>query len=43
MKKEFDKEQAKKDLIFLALKIMKASKELQEAYLKINEIYEGIK
>ncbi len=42
MKKEFDKEQAKKDLLFLALKIANAHKELQEAYLKIKEIYEGI-
>ena len=42
MKEKLDKEQVKKDLIFLALKIMKASKELQEAYSRISEIYEGI-
>jgi len=42
MKQELNKEQVKKDLVFLALKIMKASNELQEAYLRINEIYKEI-
>ena len=42
MKKELNKEQVKKDLTFLALKIVKAHKELEEAYSKIQEIYEGI-
>ncbi len=42
MENEFDKEQAKKDLLFLLLKLAKAHKEINEAYLKIKEIYEGI-
>ncbi len=42
MKKEFNKEQAKKDLLFLALKLAKAHKELNEAYSRIKELYEGI-
>ncbi len=42
MKEELDKEQAKKDLLFLALKLAKAHKEINEAYLKIKEIFEDI-
>ena len=42
MKNELDKEQAKKDLLFLLLKLAKAHKEIKEAYLKVSEIYEGI-
>lgn len=40
--KDFNRKQAKKDLEFLALKVMKASKELQEAYIRIKDIYEDI-
>ena len=40
--KEFDKEQARKDLLFLALKLAKAHRELNEAYSRIKELYEGI-
>ncbi len=42
MENELDKQQAKKDLLFLLLKLTKAHKELKEAYSKISEIYEGI-
>ncbi len=41
--KILNKKQAKEDLVFLALKIVKAHKELEEAYLRINEIYKSIK
>ncbi len=43
MKEQLNKKQVEKDLIFMALRIMKASKELQEIYNKINEIYENLK
>ena len=42
MKKEFNEEQAKQDLLFLLLKLFKADNEIREAYSKIKEIYEGI-
>lgn len=39
---ELNKKQVKSDLIFFALKIAKAHKELEEMYLRIQELYEGI-
>ena len=42
MKEELDKEQAKKDLLFLALKLANAHRELNEAYSKVKEIFEDI-
>ena len=42
MENELDKKQAKKDLLFLLLKLAKAHKEIREAYSKVSEIYEGI-
>ncbi len=42
MKNELDKEQAKKDLLFLALKLVKINKEVNEAYSKVKEVFEDI-
>ncbi len=42
MEDKLNKEQAKKDLLFLALKIANAHRELNEAYSRIKELYEGI-